>query len=514
MIKVTLANDQKIYGLPPHLAEKVKEDLTIQNPAYINAKKYSKWDNVRIDPYLFYYEETSKYLTVPVGYTIPFNCDSVKDLRIEHTVTYPPFVLELRDTQKEAYHNYIKDTDKGLIVMNTGKGKSIFGIYTASRLKQKTLVIVHKEDLVESWKNDIALCFNNLMTPGLIKAKKRKVGKQITIATIQTLNRLSDKELGDLVNEFGMIIVDECHHAPASSYDILGLFNAPYKIGLSATPERADGLTKVMFFHFKGVAYQYVYTKEDEDILPLKVIMRKSPVEYCPQIVFSHKDYKGNNVYRPAILKDIKEGKEILSIYDVPHKDRPRIPNADIDTLVVTSVPFQNVVLNDLLSEYRKGRSLLVFLSQKEHCRLYKDLLVRFGIPENEILLYYGDAKEKSKELMQLAEDTTKTKITIATYSKAFEGTNVKAWEVAFLVSSIKDQKNTEQASGRIRRVKEGKINPVILYDYRQDNVYAMNSHGDSREARYKKLKAKIVKDYETPKPQRFTRGYNNNRGR
>ena len=77
-------------------------------------------------------------------------------------------------------------------------------------LSRKTLVVVQKNDLVDGWMNDINLCFGLSKDKiGLIKAGKKKIGKQVTIATIQTLNRLDSEEIRELYNAFGMVICDE-----------------------------------------------------------------------------------------------------------------------------------------------------------------------------------------------------------------------------------------------------------------------------------------------------------------
>ena len=92
-------------------------------------------------------------------------------------------------------------------------------------------------------------------------------------------------------------------------------------------------------------------------------------------------------------------------------------------------------------------------------------------------------------EVLEKAEKTRKY-ITLTTYAKATEGTNVKQWEVEFLVSSINNEKNTEQAVGRVRRTKEGcKISPVLIYDYRTPRVYSVSAHGKTRDARYRQLR-------------------------
>ena len=119
---------------------------------------------------------------------------------------------------------------------------------------------------------------------------------------------------------------------------------------------------------------------------------------------------------------------------------------------------------------------------------------------------------------MKKKAESKQALITLATYSIATEGTNVKAWEVCFLISSINNEKNVEQAVGRVRRSKEGKINPVLVYDYLLPNVYSIGTkHYYTRQKRYKKLGFKITKingrgqSTTTEQPQRksmFTRGF------
>ena len=118
---------------------------------------------------------------------------------------------------------------------------------------------------------------------------------------------------------------------------------------------------------------------------------------------------------------------------------------------------------------------------------------------------------------MKRKAESRQALITLATYSIATEGTNVKAWEVAFLVSSINNEKNTEQAVGRVRRSKEGKINPVKVYDYSLPNVYSIGTkHYYTRNKRYKKLgftihditKKGTITHAPTKKKSMFSRGF------
>lgn len=482
-MKVIIGKDKYITEYTEEELLKIKEDLTLENPQYKQALRFSKWGKTKIPKYLFYYTQLKNAIIVPRGYNIPFEHSIVEDNRNESTVEYPRFKLTLRDTQKEAVSNYLENTDNGLIVLPTGKGKSILGLNLAYRLKQRTLVIVHKDDLVDGWTKDSQICFGEDFKVGIFKAKRREVGEQITIATIQTLNRISPEELDLFQSHFGMVIIDECHHISSSSFDLLHKFSACYKLGLSATPERSDGLTKVMYYHLGDCAFKYEADHTDKDILPVEVKVRQLDIEvpiYLKRI---------KNKYELATEEDLKDKNANLVLVDkVPYEQRPRIPHFHVDDKVLTNHVFSTRITQDIIREYNLGRSIVCFFTQKKHIEMYKELLESKGVPENQILLYYGDSKESKEEMKRVAE-SKEALITLATYSIATEGTNVKAWEVAFLVSSINNEKNTEQAVGRIRRSKEGKINPVLVYDYILPNVYSIGSrHYYTRLKRYKKL--------------------------
>lgn len=474
MIEIVVKGKKFIKNLTPNQILSIKEDLTLLNPAYVSAKKYSKYNVIFLPKYLTYYRQVKNGLIVPRGYELPFKCDySLLDERIKNPVKFPEFVLELRQEQEEASKSYLENPERGIICLPTGMGKTITSLFIASKLNQRTLIIVHKDDLVTGWRKDIKLAFNNKAKVGLIKGKNREIGEHFTLATVQTLNNLTQEELNKIKNEFGLVILDELHHVPASSYAVIDFFPSMYRLGLSATPERDDGLDRVMHFFFGGFAYKYDYSKISDVILPVEVIMKKSPVNYTPKV---------------------KVGNREVFIDEIPIEKRPKISYHTIDDYVVRNKEYIDLVCSDIINEYKKKRSIIVFLNQVEHCNLYYEELKKRGIPEEKMQIYAGS--QKNEQLLEKAE-SKEVLITIATYKKATEGTNVKAWEVAFLVSSIKSEKNVEQAVGRIRRSKEGKINPVLVYDYRQDNVYSMKTHARNRENRYRKLKFFIKRDYE-----------------
>ena len=518
---IVKTNRQNIFGLTSEQRDLIKESLTFDNPAYKSAKRYSKSRYISIPPYLTYYTEFSmkdedgerkKVLSVPISVdvgkllntSIPLK--DVSDRRNIANVEYPNFLLDLRKDQERAEADYIYEVKKHsypktIIQLPTGKGKSILALHIAKLLRQKTLVLVHKDDLVVGWKKDIELCFGKDIDIGLIKAKSRKVGKQITIATVQTLSRMSEEELSTYINQFGLVVQDEVHHCGLNIFNVIDKFNSRYKLGLSATPKRSDGLDFVFDIFFGGICYKHIVTEDDEDICGCEVRVLDSPFKYQPFLwekqVFNYYDFD------PKELPD-----NLTLVKDIPYNDRPRIPFLNIDNEVVKSSKTKIMVCKKIIEHYNQGHSILALFTQKEHIDLYYRHLCRY-IPKDKIMLYYGDSKEKSEDMMKKAE-SKEVLVTLATYAKAVEGTNVKSWEVEFLVSSINNAKNTEQATGRVRRRKEGKLDPVIVYDIRYSDCYSLFNHYYTRKTVYNALKYTIQdpKIKTIGKKNMFSRGY------
>ena len=255
-----------------------------------------------------------------------------------------------------------------------------------------------------------------------------------------------------------------------------------------------------MTLYFGDFCYRYEHDEDDKDILPAKVIVRNNYMYFNPLC-----ESRDGKKYRVVDLL-YPEGKKLTEkqkrLSEVPYTDRPKVPFQVIDDFVVTNL--METVCQDIITEYDRGHSCIVFFTKKEHCRLYYDRLLE-SVSEDHLGLYYGD-NPNNDEVLEKAEKTRKF-ITLATYAKATEGTNVKQWEVEFLVSSINNEKNTEQAVGRIRRVKEGKkITPVLIYDYRTPFVYSVSSHGKTRDARYRQLH--FQQDRVKRSSGLFSRGY------
>lgn len=497
-----------VSGLSDDQMCDLKQRLTFDNPAYSKAQRYSGRKYTKYSPYLTYYDNTCGNLSVPIGTDLSdLNIKSRSDDRVFPKVNVPQFVLELRDDQKKAAKAYFDKNINpyelnGIIQMPTGKGKSILGLYLAYALSTRTLVVVHKDDLVRGWINDIKLAFNNKVIPGIIKAKKRSIGGFITIATVQTLGNLSEKDLELLYGHFGLVIQDEVHHCPATSFEVVNHFYPRYRLGLSATPEREDGLTHVMRLYYGGTAYVVQVNENDKDILPVDVIVKNLPV-YCDPVCKRVKNkWVLSNI---GAVKNFALCEDEDRITNIPYNERPRVSFQDLNSFALLNS--YEAIARDVQNEYNLGHSCIVFFSKKDQVRSFHSVLKRL-IDPSRIGVYYGDSSsEENNRVLSLA-DKIRQFVTLTTYAKSTEGTNVKQWEVEFLASSSNSGKNVEQAIGRVRRSKQkDKLTRAKVYDYRYPYVYSLKNHGRTRDSRYRKLKFRILRD-EVWDNKLFSKGY------
>ena len=144
--------------------------------------------------------------------------------------------VSLRGFQEEALRSWESSGRRGIIVLPTGTGKTFVALKAMARLSVPTLVVVPTLDLQLQWSRRIEEGLG--FTPGLLGGGRQEV-RPVTVATYDSAY-LHAEELGD---RFGLLIFDEVHHLPAQNYRVIAEFSAaPYRMGLSATPERDDGL--------------------------------------------------------------------------------------------------------------------------------------------------------------------------------------------------------------------------------------------------------------------------------
>lgn len=239
------------------VVEKCRKELLVQpmsNPEFPDLPSFHVF---RDEP-----ETKSIYLPLCWGkenltFTEPLTCALV-DRPIANIENFE-FCGTLREHQEDAAQttiDHLNDPEqgRGILCLQTGGGKTFTSLYVASKLGQKTLIVVNKRTLLEQWHGEIKR-FLPKARVGFLWQKKMDISEDqeqdfdIILASWQTLLRRKD-----LPQWHGMMIIDECHRVCSKEFSqIMFTVNAKHVLGLSATPERKDGLTNVLHWHLGPV---------------------------------------------------------------------------------------------------------------------------------------------------------------------------------------------------------------------------------------------------------------------
>ncbi|MGZ8927655.1 MAG: DEAD/DEAH box helicase [Methylobacter sp.] len=247
----------------------IKKQLTFNNPKFHEAIKFGR-GAYGIERNVKLFEEVGSRLIIPRGVSLePLGLmpDEIEDKRHVHPVTIETSI-EPRGYQERTIRLAIK-SGGGVIVAPTGAGNTTMGIELASHLNQRCLVLVKSLDLARQWQTAIKR-FTGLDC-GLIGDGKWQEGEQFTVVTAQTLVKHPESL------DYGMVIVDECHNAPAEqSYLVINRQAAKYRYGLSATPQRRDNLEMMIHAAFGPIVAEIDQNEVNGAVLPVTV----STMEY------------------------------------------------------------------------------------------------------------------------------------------------------------------------------------------------------------------------------------------
>ena len=379
----------------PQLAEKVKEELTYTIPARRRGARPTVFKD---------FFKIRNTISVPIGRQdfIPEGAEII-DKRISIPVDIPDILYTLRPSQQEAV-NLINDN----YVINAipGYGKTVTALAIVSKLKQKTLIIVHTVALRDQWIREVQKILG--IEPGIIGSGKYETDKDIVIANIQSLYKHSD----DLKSKFGMVVTDECHHAPARTFkEVLDKLKSRYKLGLSGTLIRKDG--------------RHVYMLDY--ITPFDI--------YVPQ---------EENILKPEI---------VIFPTDFPISDSGLIPWANKIT-ALTSIPNYNIIIKRIAeAEAKKGHKVLCVSDRIQFLEALGE-----GIANS--LVVTGMYKERSDLERRLSDDID---IIFGSISIFKEGISLNALSCLILATPINNDAMLTQLIGRIQRKHEGKLNPIVI---------------------------------------------------
>ncbi|HIP12858.1 MAG TPA: DEAD/DEAH box helicase [Arcobacter sp.] len=248
-----------ISNLSKQIIEELKYIATFDNPQ-IQILQSLRKPIFNMPKKIYSFEINKNILTLPRGlmrdviyilnnYNISYK---MIDERLVISEKFPSVVFTLRDEQKIACDN-ISKKDFSICVAPPGFGKTLLGAEIISRRDVNTLVIVNKNMLLDQWcQRFIDYFAMDKKDIGYLGKGKNKLNNRLDIATMQSL-----KNNIDIIKNYSFVIVDECHHIPALTFEnIIKQFRGKYILGLSATPKRKDAMDPILFQQLGNIAYE------------------------------------------------------------------------------------------------------------------------------------------------------------------------------------------------------------------------------------------------------------------
>lgn len=285
----------------------IKLLLSLRKPLY-NTPKYLKG-----------YEESSEFLTLPRGLKeklfeyLNYNLVKYKiiDNRVFEKIETKRILFTLRAEQEDAIKEILK-YDSSICVAPPGFGKTLIGAKIFEQRAVKTLIIVNKNMLLDQWISRFVDYFGYKKSDiGFLGKSQNRLNGNIDIATMQSLNNIPE-----LVENYTQVIVDECHHIPALTFEqIVKIFKGKYILGLSATPNRKDELDPILYQQLGNISYEYKKPKTHTNrLLVIKTEFTSSADNYAAII----NELVSNEDRNRQIVKTIKENidRKILLLSD------------------------------------------------------------------------------------------------------------------------------------------------------------------------------------------------------
>ena len=406
---------------------------------------------------IFYeqYTETEKEIIIPRYFGMK-KYGEPKKYKFNPEETKIPFVSKLRDYQEpivEKCVNHILQYGGGHLSVPCGRGKTVMAIYIAHKLGLKTLVLTHQSFLQDQWVDRIK--FFTGEDAGIIRQDKVNVdGKNIVVGMIHSI---ASRDYGDIFEQFGLIICDECHHYASKWFsNTISKLGGKYTLGLSATLYRNDGLIKVVHWYLGEVAYKEKIKTNNQVVVKL--------------LNFSSKHKK---------FKEITSRVNGINLPNCTKMLNNLVENKERDIILINTI-------NELRQQ--PGRKILVLSGRKSsHLPNLKkeiDAFIDLDLNSGKLLpgecntyYYTGDCKQSERFEAEKNAD-----IIFATYHMAQEGLDIPRLNTVVFATPKKD---IVQAVGRILRkeLQNGDIRPLIVDIV--DNLTVFTKQANVREKFY-----------------------------
>lgn len=465
-MRIILDSQIHIFDASVAIKNVIQAHLTIKNPEYDkkNAMGIPVYGIPRVlRLYSIKQGNGTEEIIIPRGY-LP----ELRSLLRTATLTYTDNRLlcnkvqfessiKLRDYQTPSI-DIVKQRRSGVIIMPCGSGKTETGLQIVAELGQPTLWVTHTKDLfnqsLERAKSKLGLSGDQI---GVIAGDEFKVGTHMTFGMVQTL---ANRDLTGIVDKFGCIIVDESHHlfkdhkAVGQFYTVISQFPAVYRIGLTASEHRSDGLIRTMFLTIGPKIYEV--TQEELRVTGNVII---PTVEFVPTHFVYEKTT--DTLYFSQMLKAMAE-------------DARR----------------NQIIINTILNSQPEAHYGLVLGDSLEHLQTLYNHMSTYTYLKSA----YMDGSTPKNERNKILRDMRDRKINLlfATYALAKEGLDVPCLDRLYLTTPKRDKVTIQQSVGRSMRPAPGKTEARV-YDFYDCLNYTCCCHAKERVKVYKTLGCEII---------------------
>ena len=440
-------------GIPSWMLSKFKHLASLHNPKfYINQKL--RFSNHLTPRFIKCYREDFSHIHLPRG-TFEEAEEMIQsvgsqlvwaDRRPKLDAIFFEFRGSLMPDQEKAMANMLSH-DMGVLVAPPGSGKTVMGCHAIYKRKLPVLILSHRKPILEQWRKHL-IEFLGLSPAqiGRIGGAGNRPSGVVDLAMLQTLARMEDEDLGNLFSNYGFILIDECHHIPAATFEVcMREACSRYILGLTATPYRRDELEDIITMQCGPIRHKAV---AKESLLARRLVIRES-------------------------LSAIETTEEV--------------PIQEIFRFLVQDESRNALIERDVLEALREGRRCLILSHWNEHCQALVERLRRQG--KTPFILSGLQGKKERAAILKSIQETPPTEnlIVVATGQYLGEGFDCPQLDTLFLAFPVSFKGKLIQYAGRVMREYPSK-KEVVVYDYLDSQIPVLSKMHQRRLKTYKSI--------------------------
>ncbi len=475
IMQITLSDGVYVdaVNLQPRIQNQIRRMAAFSNPVFFKnqAIGLSNFENYR---YIYLGSDEGRFIKVPRGIleNITEACEKagiayeIEDKRSKGQTIHVEFIGELKESQVFAVEKLLS-YDNGILNAATAFGKTVVCCNVIAQRKVSTLILLQSSALMEQWEEALEKFLHideelpEYETPTGRKKKRKSVIGKLQGAHDSTTGIIDLAMVGSVckngeyhrrLKEYGLILVDECHHAASDTIvDILQEADAKYVYGVTATPFRGDGLEKINDMLLGPIRYRYTSKDRAKEQGIAHLVYPRFTRAVAPR--FSQDKMHPNEAYE--IIRN----------------------NEDRDELII----------RDVKQCVEDGRTPVVLSKYVEHSqRLYQRLI---NYADKVFLLSGSNSKKEHKEILKQMSQVTpgESMILVATGKLIGEGFDYPRLDTLIMATPVAWKGVVEQYAGRLNRDYDGKKS-VIIYDYVDSHISMFDRMYHKRLKAYKQI--------------------------